>query len=436
MSLKDRLNSISKCSILISIIMHIIRFLNPLFRKENPLISVSNQWHLKISLRISRIIPKIISQHLDTYFFNRNIFFLINNLPFSVGHCYGEVDYASRFIIENQTAKLIYLAPKFPLLAYISSLVREDVASRIYFLLNGTLCIIIYPIIFSFRKSLLDLSLGQYDIINNNTISFGDFWNIKYRRHVEMINRTGPSTLSLPVNKKTSLAKDNLYAELAIEKKYVVIQIKDSVVNATFAPNDPTTLLPALKWLISEGYDLVQGGRESTPTCFKKLGVKPYSSMDIASPAHDAILYSGCTMAISSGSGVNNIPSKFGKPQLILNVWNFGYVAEKTNLVWPTRLVRSVSNQIISLREQFDIIKNWDPYKSKDVYSEFYALDANSVDIKNSLIELITFCKKGNWIKNKLRNKFYSKYKKEVFAVQESQIAIKFIEKYYRNNIK
>ena len=66
--------------------------------------------------------------------------------------------------------------------------------------------------------------------------------------------------------------------------------------------------------------------------------------------------FTSCAFAISSGSGVNNIPSKLGRPQLIINVWNFGYVAEKSNLVWPTRLVSKSDDRVIGLDEQFGII--------------------------------------------------------------------------------
>lgn len=431
-NLKQKLYSLREQSLFFSIFFHIVLFVSKSsYRQSNPLVCPSNQWHLAVSLRASRAIPKIISRHIDSYFFKRNIFFLINNIPHSVGHCYGEIDYSCRYILENPNAKLVFIYPNYSILANASRLVRYDIAKKMYFLFSGVLCVLFYPIIFSLDKSLLDLSLGQQDLSKNLIISYGNFWHVKYRKHVEMINRTGPSTLKLPFNKKTETAKNSLFSDLGIRNKYVVIQIKDSAVNATFSPIQLVSLIPAIEWLISQGYDVVQGGRENTPDCFKKLGVKTYGSINIANSFNDAILYSGCSMAISSGSGVNNIPSKFGKPQLITNVWNFGYVAEKTNLVWPTRLIRSNTQELISLKEQFKVIRNWDPSNLNNIYEEFEALDATADEIMCSLNELDKFRKTGEWAKSDLRDKFHLEFKEEVFSVQKSKIADHFIEKYY-----
>ena len=55
-------------------------------------------------------------------------------------------------------------------------------------------------------------------------MSYGDFWNIKYRKNVEIVNRTGPSTLSLPEKNYIERAKEKFFTKLDIRHNYIVIQ--------------------------------------------------------------------------------------------------------------------------------------------------------------------------------------------------------------------
>ena len=432
MKLTNALRELSEKSILVGATLHVLRYvLNRPFRLSNPLIFPSNVWHKSAKTIYQSIIPNSVTSIVDNYFLKKRIFFLVNNIPHSVGHCYGEIDYACRYLQINPHAKLIYLGTSHSILKTVKNLIPSDLQNRLLVLQSGLLNSLLYPLVLTFNKCLLDLSLGQHDQRTDEIMSYGDFWDVKYRLHIEYIKKTGLSKLRVPINNTKMFDKERLLRALEIDtgKKIAVIQIKDAAVNATFSATNPATLIPAINHLKSLNFEVVQAGRETTPQIYKTAGVKRFGDTTLASPTNDALLYSICDLAISSGSGVNNIPSKFNKPQLILNVWNFGFVGEISNLVWPTRLRRKCNDDLVSLVEQFEIIKNWSPNDSVGFYEKFRAVDADANDVMHALAELLRYIESGKWDQTIEKDNFYQMFNEQVFSTQPSQISNFFIQK-------
>ena len=80
----------------------------------------------------------------------------MNNIPSSVGHCYGEVDYVVRYLVEH-SEKTYSDLPKVQYDRSCEIVGRSQRIGSNKIFLSGILCLIAYPIIFSLKKSVLDL---------------------------------------------------------------------------------------------------------------------------------------------------------------------------------------------------------------------------------------------------------------------------------------
>jgi putative glycosyltransferase (TIGR04372 family) len=170
--------------------------------------------------------------------------------------------------------------------------------------------------------------------------------------------------------------------------KYVVIQIKDIRVNATFNPVDPKTYCLAIKEFNKMGYSVIFAGRESMPDIFKKLNVINYSQSSEANSKNDHDLIIHSSFVIASASGFCCIADCNDIPLLSLNNWQVnGYFGRKTIQI-PAIL--NINGKKISFADQINYVYKQEQITPKTpTPSGWEVFDATAEDILAGSFEMI-----------------------------------------------
>ncbi len=140
------------------------------------------------------------------------------------------------------------------------------------------------------------------------------------------------------------------------QKPIALVHIKYHVANATAAPTDPASYVPAIEWLKSQGYLVVQAGREPLPAEFKRLGVLNYAQSQFASYRHDIQLFAHAALAVTAGSGIAMIADCMGTPLVYLDSWHLGMPMASARCVMVPSLVRErTTGRLLTFREQLEL---------------------------------------------------------------------------------
>ncbi len=156
-----------------------------------------------------------------------------------------------------------------------------------------------FPLLQSKKRSLLDLH--------------------EIEKHYFSLRKTAPGFCPMkPDYPMTSELLDFLAEAMP---KYALIQVRNSRVNATLKPTDPSTYFEAIDFLKKSGFSVVFAGREAMPEVFRDLGILNYANWKGASFFHDLQLIAGSKFVLSSASGFAYLPDVMEIPLVFSNNW-------------------------------------------------------------------------------------------------------------------
>jgi putative glycosyltransferase (TIGR04372 family) len=214
-------------------------------------------------------------------------------------------------------------------------------------------------------------------------------------------------------------------------EKLALIHIKLHVMNATGAPTDPASYLPAISHLQSEGYRVVFVGREEMPPSFKLLGVLNYAQSGVASYKHDLQLFAAASLAITAGSGVALIPDCMGIPLVYLDSWHIGMPLFSPLCVSVPSLVEDVqTGRLLSFDEQIQLYETL-PDHGDEVFPEakWRARNAGADDVLAAVREVLDL-RQNSRPRSALQERFCQLRQDGLLGVTQSRVSDAFLEKY------
>lgn len=367
--------------------LHLVNwFTKKEYRSNESFISPNIKFYNGISIYINYIYW--IFYPIAIMLYKRNILISINNITWSTGHVYTEIDYLNRLVALNPNLKksiILYVYPKNKVINKLDKIL-STYNVRIFF--GGIANLILYPLAMKFPEIAIDAGmssvnhgLNQKDI-NSVKSSYPHIFRTLLPSYVDSIIKTPdfyPLKKKIPINSK-------LLSFIGSEN-YVVIQIKDIIGNASFNPTNPETYSHAIDHLIKEGYKIVFAGREKMPDIFRKLNVVNYSESTHATGLNDYELILNSSCVIASGSGFCHIPSCLDIPLITVNSLQINGVFGRKCLKIPSLL--NVDGKQISFSSQLDYF-----YEIGQIGPDFIlpkawrVIDASAEDILNAVYEM------------------------------------------------
>ena len=286
---------------------------------------------------------------------SQNYLFSINNLSHSVGHAYTELDYAARLKkiqMSLSEKRLVVIWPRSPV---ANTFTASATCGEVKVIINGLMHLLIYPLLLRYKWLTFDASTStlnhDLDPLKANVLSPAEL-ELKYKNWYCAFGETKG------FHPFRSMRKPGMPSELTHfigSKPYILLQIKELAVNASFLPTDPLTYLPVIEQMTSKGYRIVFAGREKCPEIFKKYGILNYSESELASPENDYFLVRGANAVLSSASGFGMMADVMGKPLLAVNGWNFINFPSQTTLIIPSIL--SKNNRRLTFNAQLQLAR-------------------------------------------------------------------------------
>ena len=284
---------------------------------------------------------------------HKKYLFSINNLSHSVGHAYAELDYAARFKKVEQSVsnkRLIVIWPRSPI---ANTFQDSGSCGEVKIIINGLLHLLIYPLLLRYKWLSFNVSISALDhdieVSKANKLSSEEF-DLRYKNWYRIVATTSGffpikylQGQDIPIKLRQFIGKS----------PYVVLQIKELAVNASFLPTDPASYLLVIDQMIDKGYTIIFAGREKCPAVFKARGILNYSESELATPEHDYFLIRDASAVLSSASGFGTMADVMGKPLLVVNSWSFKNVPNQTSLIIPSILSRN--NRRLTFKEQHDL---------------------------------------------------------------------------------
>jgi putative glycosyltransferase (TIGR04372 family) len=156
---------------------------------------------------------------------------------------------------------------------------------------------------------------------------------------------------------------------------------------------DPSSLLPALQYLLDSGYTIVKVGHEHFPTEWNSLPIINYQSSGLLSYANDLRLLSAASLVLVNASGFQNFSDVIGTPMVIYGTWPIAAVPPSEKIVHvPTLLQGKCSGKTLKFIEQmnhsFGFHELWEKGDCLNFpSSEFVPLSPTSQDILEGVQE-------------------------------------------------
>ena len=286
-----------------------------------------------------------------------NIFISINNISWSTGHIYSEIDYLNRMVTIKKnlsTSTVLYIYPKNKVINKTNKVLGTN---KVKIILSGIANLILYPLAMRFPEIAIDAGMSAVNhALNQKDKHFSENSYLHIFRtllpsYVESIKKTSDF---YPLKKNVSINSGLL--SLIGSENYVVIQIKDITGNATFNPTNPSSYVYAIEHLIKEGYKIVFAGREKMPDIFRKLDVINYAESSYATGLNDYQLVLNSKFVIASGSGFCHIPACLDIPLITINSLQINGVFSRKCLKIPSLL--NINGEKIKFSNQIDYYYN------------------------------------------------------------------------------
>lgn len=416
--LKSELKKFKLINFFFSIYKRIILVLS---LKHISIVHANYFWHYNVSVFLAKYIYWIFYPLL--FFLKNRYRFAINLIPDAVGHCYTEIDYLFRKIYmskELSSKKIIVIWPKTET-NQIFKFFRKH--NQIKFIFNGFLEIIIYPFLIRYPEITINASLSSLNYgINKRSLSPKEVY-----QRIDLGNQAKKKTMHfLPYKEFLSIHQNaELFKQLEIKKKYVVLQIKTKAANATFSPVNVNTYLKVIEDIQHKDMQILFMGRENMPTIFKKFCIINYAESKYTNSINDFILVKNAHAVISSASGFNEIATQINVPQLILNNWNYLYAQGEYNLVYPSKLI--LNDSALTISEQINYGLNYYNVKNNFLIK---SIDINEEEMLNTWLELEDRISQNNFKPSIRQLNFKEKFSKLANIIDNpSNIAETFIKK-------
>jgi len=334
---------------------------------------------------------------LALYLTKNNFFISINNIPWSPGHIYHEIDYLNRIVhsdIKFKNSRILYVYPNNKILNGVKNIISTD---RVKIITSGFGNLILYPLAMLYPQIAVDASLSS---INHSLARHSNsprhrpyeyIFRVLVTSYVELLCKTSefyPLKKNRPVNIKLK--------EFIGFSKYIVIQIKDIRCNATFNPVNPETYSLVIEYFTKLGFGIVFAGREKMPEIFKRLKVINYSESIFASSSNDYDLILNSSFVIASGSGFCHIPAALDIPLLTLNSYQINGIYSRKCIKIPSLL--NINGKKVSFAQQINYCYEQDqigPETETPVGWEVF--DATADDILYGAMELIELSKSSRF---------------------------------------
>jgi len=209
-------------------------------------------------------------------------------------------------------------------------------------------------------------------------------------------------------------------------EKFVCLQVRDSLYLAEFDPANPgdkdqvahsyrdsdiESYIPAIDWLISEGFWVIRMGKIakiSLPQSHER--VIDYAFDSSKSDLLDVWLFANCTFTISTSSGPDWISIAYGKPVLLINALPLGFLFSFANSMYiPKNLFWGQDQRQLTFGE---ILKTVDydtlDYKASDILVQ----DLTSAEILEGVKEF------WEWVSESGEHNISFKSLQEIFWVE------------------
>lgn len=214
------------------------------------------------------------------------------------------------------------------------------------------------------------------------------------------------------------------------QQRLALIHLKTNVMNATALVTDPNTYVPALQYLVDEGFRLVFVGREEMPPEFHRFSLLNYAQSPIASFLHDLQLFNLADLSVTGGSGIAWIADVLDKPVLYLNSWHMFMPPFTKKCVFVPTLVKSKDGKLLSFCEQYDLHYTGGVEKG-DVFpaDEFVPVNASAEDALVGLQELVIDLE-GKRELTSLQSEFKRLHSGSWMNYAASRVSDAFVKKY------
>ena len=175
-------------------------------------------------------------------------------------------------------------------------------------------------------------------------------------------------------------------------ERIALFHLKFHVVNATAAPSEPASYLPAMRWLKSQGYRLVMIGREQMPAEFEGLSVLNYAESSLTSYRHDLQLVALADLVVTAGSGIALMPDCMGRPLVYLDSWHLGMpMASERCVMVPALMKERATGRLLTFSEQMSIYLAMEDQGDEVFPSEHYeARNAAPDEVLEAVREALT----------------------------------------------
>lgn len=437
-NLKELFFNFAKKSMLIRSFYHLARWiLSAGYRKNWDLIYlVDSRYHIIIS-RFIAVYFGWIYFPLSSYCKRNSIYFSINNIPNAVGHIYPEIDYLIRIMNSDskyQKSRALYIYPKCPVFYGFKNIFHSQCKKlNVELICSGLLHIIISPFLLRHPELTISASISSMNFsidVHGKLKEDISFWDVLNKRLVEYAKLRVLTDSFYPLRIESNLTKS--MQNLIGPKKYVVIQIKDIAINATYAPVDPRTYISMIRYARQCGYTVVFAGRERMPSEYIAEGVVNYAQSNLASVENDLSLVANSTAVISSASGFSYIADVLKIPLLTVNNWHVVAYPGANTIYIPSLLL--FKNQTMDIMEQLEHVKSLgqEIHRTKG----FSVQDATEEDILAGFQEILEFVSlKSIPQLSHEQIEFKNQFKSGVITIQQSRISTSFLKKNYERMI-
>jgi len=382
------------------------------FRKKSSLIAPSSSFHYYISpFLIPFLFPILYLSRC--YLIRKKYLISINNIPNAVGHVYPEIDWIHRLFESGElkdVEKVLFVYPKNEILLGLKEILSSK---KFEIICSSPAHTLLYITAMAFPKVALDVShssLNHGSIGRNGLhteLPFRDAFEIRQSNYARLRNKTKNSF---------PLFKDKISNTFSkkLPKNYIVVQIKTSSINATYQPTNASSLIPVLKEVKNDGFEIFFAGREIMPKEFLSLGVNDYANSQDACSENDYYLLRGASYVICSASGFSYIPDVLSVPTLQLNSYGITSIAGPKSLIVPSLL--EVDSKPVSFAKQLELFYQLGQLKAgMRPPQNWNVIDASSETILAAFVEIRHMTNLGRVFKqSKLQLKFREVFKDQV----------------------
>ena len=156
--------------------------------------------------------------------------------------------------------------------------------------------------------------------------------------------------------------------------------------------------IPALKFMISKGYNAIRMGKNETKKIiFNDPNIIDYAISNDRSDFLDIYLISKCEFMISSNSGINELPVLFRKPRLIVDYYDIPALEfhPLKLMIIPKKFKNLNTGNLINFEEAFKKRLNYIHINSKVNELGYDIIDNNELEIAKASENFFTLLNDG-----------------------------------------